>query len=364
MKSRILPLVLLALSSVGITVGRATAQSAPTHEELEAANPVRALPPRLAGHSMGLSELEEPPDPLRARLGRWLFFDPRLSADTTISCATCHIPAVGFSQPTPVSTGIKGQQGDRKAPSFLNAAFANYPETFWDGRAANLEEQAKGPMENPIEMGDTHASVVEKIAAAGGYRSFFEEAFGSPEVTIDRIARAIADYERTRLSGNSRWDKWNEWLPDTVGYDELLTEQEILGNDLFFGKANCSNCHSGPHFTDSQFHNIGIGWDPKTETFSDEGRYVVTGDEVDRGAFKTPGLREVHLRAPYMHDGSIPTLREAVEHYVNGEFQNPWLSDKMEEIDLTDEEIDALVAFLNALAGEGYEDEPPEVFPR
>jgi len=318
----------------------------------------------MVGHTIGLEELDEPPDMVRARLGRWLFFDTRLSADTTISCATCHMPVAGFSQPTPVSTGIRGQKGDRKAPAFLNAAFANFPETFWDGRAADLEEQAKGPMENPIEMGETHASVVSKIAAVDGYRLFFEEAFGDSEVTIDRIAKAIADYERTRLSGNSRWDKWTEWDPDTIGYDDLLTEQEILGNDLFFDKAKCSNCHSGPHLTDSQFHNIGIGWDLQTETLADEGRVVVTGEDVDRGAFKTPGLREVHLRAPYMHDGSIATLREAVDHYVNGDFQNPWLSDKMETIDLTDDEIDALVGFMEALAGEGYSDQVPVVFPR
>lgn len=359
--SHLLPLLVLVPVVLAACAQSATAQ---TRAELDAANPVVELPARMVGHEMGLDELEDPPDPVRARLGRWLFFDTRLSADGTISCATCHIPAAGFSQPTPVSTGIRGQMGARKAPSFLNAAFANFPETFWDGRAANLEEQAKGPMENPIEMGETHASVVAKIADAGGYEAFFEEAFGDSEVTIDRIAMAIADYERTRLSGNSRVDKWNEWDPDTIGYDELLTEQEVLGNDLFFGKAKCSNCHSGPHFTDSQFHNIGVGWDPETESFADEGRSVVTGEDADRGAFKTPGLREVHRRAPYMHDGSVATLREVVDHYVNGAFQNPWLSDKMEEIDLDDEEIDALVAFMEALAGEGYNDKMPVVFPR
>ena len=250
MKSRFL---LLAVLVSLFTVETAFAQPAgvPTYAELDPANPVRELPERMVGHAMGLAELEEPPDMVRARLGRWLFFDTRLSVDGTVSCATCHMPFAGFSQPTPVSTGIRGQKGGRKAPSFLNVAFANYPETFWDGRAANLEEQAKEPIENPIEMGGTHEAVVAKIAATGGYRPFFEEAFGDSEVTIDRIAKAIADYERTRLSGDSRVDKWNEWDPDTVGYDDLLTEEEILGNDLFFGEANCSNCHSGPHFTDS-----------------------------------------------------------------------------------------------------------------
>ena len=358
--------LLLAVLVPLFTVETAFAQAAavPTYAELDPANPVRELPQQMVGHAMGLADLEEPPDMVRARLGRWLFFDTRLSADRTVSCATCHLPSAGFSQPTPVSTGIRGQKGGRKAPSFLNAAFANYPETFWDGRAANLEEQAKGPIENPIEMGETHEAVVAKIAAAGGYRPFFEEAFGDSEVTIDRITKAIADYERTRLSGNSRVDKWNEWDPDTVGYDDLLTEEEILGNDLFFGDANCSNCHSGPHFTDSQYHNIGVGWDPETQTFADEGRYAVTGEDVDRGAFKTPGLREVHLRAPYMHDGSLATLRDVVVHYSEGEFQNPRLSDKMEVLNLTDEEIDALVAYMEALAGEGYRDELPAIFPR
>ncbi len=333
---------------------------------LERDNPVRELPGRMVGHDMSLAQTRNPPDPERARLGRWLYYDTRLSADGSISCATCHRPENGFSEPTPVSTGIDGQMGGRKAPSFLNAAFAFYEPTFWDGRAADLEEQAKGPIENPIEMGDTHTAVVDKIAASPGYRHFFERAFGDDEVDIDRIAHAIADYERTRVSGNSRYDRFKEYDEEEDGplAEPLLSAQEELGHDLFFGDAKCATCHVGNHFTDSLFHNLGVGWDANSNELADLGRYVVTEQEADKGAFKTPGLREVTRRAPYMHDGSMATLRDVMVHYSIGGHANPQLSPKMEKLDLTDEQIDALVAFMGALEGEGWMDEPPTLFPR
>ncbi len=345
-----------ALSSCSDSAG-------PTYEELVAANPIRPLPAMMPGHSTALADLPDPPDPAKVRLGRFLFYDTRLSADATISCATCHRPENGFSEPTPVSTGVAGQTGSRKSPSFLNAAFAFYPETFWDGRAASLEDQAKGPIENPIEMGSTHDASATAIADIPGYAPFFEEVFGDPVVTIDRIADAIADYERTRISGNSRYDQWIEADEDEPGYVDPLTEQEHLGRELFFGKALCATCHVGQHFTDSRFHNLGIGYDAETNEMVDVGRFAVTAAEVDTGAFKTPGLREVQLRAPYMHDGSLATLRDVMDHYVKGGTANPWLSPKMQPVDLSDEEIDAVIAFMEALAGEGWRDTPPEIFP-
>ncbi len=332
---------------------------------LESDNPVRALPGRMVGHDLSLSETTTPPDPQRARLGRWLYFDGRLSADGSISCATCHIPEHGFSEPTPVSTGIGGQLGARKSPSFLNAAFAFYPETFWDGRAAGLEEQAKGPIENPIEMGETHGAVVARIAASPTYAHFFEQAFGDPAVDIDRIALAIADYERTRVSGNSAYDRFKEYDEEEDGplAAPILTPLQERGHDLFFGDALCATCHVGNHFTDSKFHNLGVGWDAENETMADPGRFEVTGVDADRGAFKTPGLREVTRRAPYMHDGSLATLRDVMDHYVKGGEENPWLSPKMEILDLTEADIDALVAFMQALEGEGFMDTAPGLLP-
>lgn len=365
-----LAIVLFLLVLGAVYVGSADdhgplgADRLPTLAELEAANPVRALPGELVGHDMLLTDIAQPPDPHRARLGRFLFYDTRLSADGSISCATCHRPEFGFSEPTPVSTGIDGQMGGRKAPSVVNAAFAIYPETFWDGRAASLEEQAVGPIENPIEMGDTHEAVVARIAAVEQYGHFFADAFGDPQVTLDRIASALADYERTLISHNSRYDQWRDGDDEEPGWVDPLSAQEHRGRELFFGKALCATCHVGTSFTDSRYHNLGIGWDPANEGFADEGRFAITGEDVDLGAFKTPGLRETHLHPPYMHDGSLATLEDVVDHYVQGGTPNPWLSPKMKPLDLDEAEQAALVAFMESLAGEGWQDTPPALFPR
>lgn len=324
----------------------------------EAANPIKPLPEPPLGVTHTWDELDEPPTPERVRLGRWLYYDTRLSSDSTIACVTCHRPENAFSEPTPVSTGINGQKGGRKAPTFINAAWALLPHTFWDGRAANLEEQALGPVENPIEMGNTHDAMIDTLSKIQGYAPYFEEAFGSPGITTDRVAKAIADYERTRMSGNSPYDRWK------AGDESAVSDQVKLGDELFFDKAGCNQCHLGYNFTDTLFHNLGVGWDPDTEEFADLGRYVVTEVDTDRGAFKTPTVREVSKRAPYMHDGSIVTLREVVELYNRGGEPNPYLDPKIQPLELTEEEIDALVAMMLALEGEGYEDTPPSAFPQ
>ncbi len=327
--------------------------------EWEAANPVVPIPEPPLGIDASFADLEEPPTPERVRLGRWLFYDTRLSQDNTISCATCHRPENAFSEPTPVSTGIDGQKGGRKSPPAFNLAWTLYPNFFWDGRAGSLEEQALGPIENPIEMGHTIDGMLGTLSGIEGYGKYFEEAFGSPEITGERVAKAIADYERTRMSGNSSWDRFK------VGRQEdAVSDQVKLGDELFFGKAGCNQCHLGQNLTDSRFHNLGVGWDPETESFADEGRYVVTKEDKDLGAFKTPSVREVTKRAPYMHDGSVATLREVLELYNDGGHPNPHLDPKIEPLNLTDEEIDALVAFMEALEGEGYQDTPPSTFPQ
>lgn len=334
-------------------------KAAPTSEEIEATNPIKPLPEPPLGISGTFEDLEAPPTPEKVRLGRWLFYDTRLSADNTIACSTCHRPEHAFSEPTPVSTGINGQKGGRKAPSFLNQAWTIYPHFFWDGRAATLEEQALGPVENPIEMGNTHDAMISSLQGIKGYAKYFEEAFGDPAITKDRVAKAIADYERTRMSGNSPVDRWR--LKED---QSAVSDQVKKGHDLFFGKAKCNQCHLGDNFTDSSFHNLGIGWDPEKKTFADIGRYEVTKKEEDKGAFKTPGLRDVSKHAPYMHDGSLATLKDVVMHYVKGGEPNPHLSPKIEKLDLSDEEVDALVAFMEALDGEGYQDTAPALFPQ
>jgi cytochrome c peroxidase len=331
----------------------------------EVTNPIVPLPAGPLGTEIDLAALPDPPTPARVRLGRWLFYDTRLSGDDTVSCATCHRPEHAFSEPTPVSSGIRGQKGARKAPTFVNQAVALYPHFFWDGRAGSLEDQALGPIENPIEMGSTHASMIETLSRIPAYAPYFAEAFGSPEITKERVAEAIADYERTRMSGNSPWDRWR------YNRDQgAVSAQVKAGHELFNGKANCAQCHLGNNFTDSQFHNLGVGWDGAKKAFRDEGRWSVsqtfTGDlrrEGDRGAFKTPTLREVTKHPPYMHDGSLATLREVVEFYNGGGLKNPWLDPKIKPLMLTDPELDALVEFMKALEGEGYQDTPPSSFP-
>jgi cytochrome c peroxidase len=331
----------------------------------EVANPLAPIPPGPLGTEIDLSALPDPPTPARVRLGRWLFYDKRLSGDNTVSCATCHRPEHAFSEPTPVSAGVRGQKGARKAPTFINQAVALYPHFFWDGRAGSLEEQALGPIVNPIEMGSTHAAMIDTLGKVRAYGPYFTEAFGSPGITKERVAKVIADYERTRMSGNSPWDRWR--------YDRdasAVSDRVKQGHELFNGKASCAQCHLGNNFTDSQFHNLGVGWDPKTGTFSDEGRWSISKDrgeegrQGDRGAFKTPTLREVTKHAPYMHDGSLATLRDVVELYNRGGIKNPWLDPKIKPLGLTEAEIDALVAFMGALEGEGYQDTPPSSFPQ
>ncbi len=322
-------------------------------------NPIEPLPEAPLGIDSTFAELDDPPTPARVRLGRWLFFDARLSADGTISCATCHRPEHAFSEPTPVSAGIRGQKGERKAPSFVNQAWTLYPHFFWDGRAASLEEQALGPIANPIEMGNTLEAMLSTLGSIKSYPRYFQEAFDSPEITKERVAQAIADYERTRMSGDSPWDRWRQNRDETA-----VSDQVKKGHELFHGKAACNQCHLGQNFTDSLFHNLGVGWDVKAKKLADIGRYAVSKKDEDRGAFKTPGLRDLTKRGPYMHDGSHKTLLDVVEFYDQGGLANPHLSPKMKPLKLTKEEMAAIVAMLEALDGRGYEDQAPTVFPQ
>ena len=328
----------------------------------EAANPIKPLPAGPLGTEIDLASLQNPPTPERVRLGRWLFFDRRLSGDNTISCSSCHRPENAFSEPTPVSSGVRNQQGGRKAPSFVNQAVTLFPHFFWDGRAGSLEDQALGPIANPIEMGNTHQTMIATLTKIPGYAPYFKEAFGTLEITKERVAKAIADYERTRMSGNSPWDRWR------YNHEENAVSAQVKqGHELFQGKADCAQCHLSNNFTDGQFHNLGVGWIPEKKAFKDEGRWAISkeqGRQGDRGAFKTPTVREVTKHAPYMHDGSVATLRQVVEFYNKGGEKNPWLDPKVKPLKLTDAEIDALVAFMQALDGEGYQDTPPAVFPQ
>ncbi|MEE9201069.1 MAG: cytochrome c peroxidase [Candidatus Brocadiales bacterium] len=296
---------------------------------------------------LGLPELNIPANnpitPEKVALGKKLYFDKRLSANDTISCATCHDPDKGFADAAPVSTGINGQKGGRSAPTTLNAAYMD--TQFWDGRAPSLEEQAKGPIINPIEMGmPSHDTLIEKLNNIEEYRNDFQNTFGEA-ATIDNVAKAIASFERTLLSANSPFDRYLYDDDETA-----MTEGAKRGFKVFTGKGRCSICHEANArfglFMDNKFHNLGVGMDKKDP---DLGRYDVTLQYKDKGAFKTPTLRDIALTAPYMHDGSVATLLEVVEFYNKGGEPNPHLSDKIEPLQLTQEEKDDLVAFMESL---------------
>ncbi len=286
-------------------------------------------------------------------LGRALYFDQRLSADNSLSCASCHSPKTGFTDGQPNSAGIRGQHGSRSAPTVINRAYSL--AQFWDGRAPTLEEQAKGPMANPIEMGHTHEGIVTRLKDIPGYRTMFAAAFGSDLIDIERAAKAIATFERTVLSGNSPYDRYQ------AGDRHALTPSQIRGLDVFVNKAKCDQCHEGINFTTNAYHNLGVGTD-KPEP--DAGRFAVTHNPADWGAFKTPTLREVANTAPYMHDGSLRTLDEVVEFYDKGGLKNKNLDEKLKPLHLTERDRKDLVEFLKALSGEGWQTiSPPVKFP-
>jgi len=289
----------------------------------------------------------------KVHLGKMLYFDKRLSVDRTISCASCHNPQSGFADPSPLSKGVKGMTGTRNSPTLVNSAFSYFH--FWDGRSPNLEDQAKGPMANALEMAHSLEGVQRNVDAVPAYKPYFKAAFGDVNVTIDRIAQALASFERTILSGNSPWDRY-------VYADDIdaLSASAESGLKLFEGKALCTRCHVGFNLTDGLFHNLGVGTGKENP---DLGRFVITGEEKDRGAFKTPTLRDISRTAPYMHDGSVKTLEEVVELYDVGGEPNPWLDPKMEKLGLTAEEKADLVSFLKALDGDWEPIAEPELPP-
>ena len=291
----------------------------------------------------------------KIELGRVLFFDKRLSKDNTIACASCHLPQFAFTDGRPVSTGIKGQKGGRSAPVSFNRLFSK--AQFWDGRAATLEDQSVGPFINPIEHGfANHDEMIAKMKKIPGYRKLFKEVFGG-DVTIDGVGKAIASFQRTVLSGNSPGDRF-----DQGGDEKAISPEAQKGLALFREKARCTKCHSGFNFTDEKFHNLGIGWDTGTV---DLGRYMVTKNATDIGAFKTPTLREIARSAPYMHDGRFKTLEEVVNFYNKGGVKNPHQDELVLPLELTDEEKRDLVAFLRTLNGEGWQHvKAPASFPK
>ncbi|MEM7183414.1 MAG: cytochrome c peroxidase [Spirochaetota bacterium] len=278
--------------------------------------------------------------PEKIHLGKLLFFDPRLSGSNWISCASCHNPALGWVDGLPKGIGHNFTKLDRNTPTILNSAF-NFLQ-FWDGRAKSLEEQALGPITSEKEMNQNMEELLLELKNIAGYRSLFDKAFSGEGIKKETIAKAIASYERTIVSKTSAFDRWMQ------GEENAVSDAAKKGFAVFNGKAKCVICHSGFNFTDNGFHNIGV-----STIAEDKGRHAIVPIKVTKGAFKTPTLRDVTRTAPYMHDGSLKTLEEVVEHYNVGGVVKENLSPNMPPaLNLTDTEKSNLVAFLRTLTEE------------
>lgn len=333
-------------STIILTVTSAILFSSMSHAEKSSASEVTYK----AGHST-LQEWLMPDVPYpennkptadRVSLGKKLFFDPRLSADGNMSCATCHSPLFGWSDGLATAKGFQSKTLGRASPTVINTAYQKLQ--MWDGRKKSLEDQALGPMVSSDEMNIGVERAIKTIAENKEYQALFDKAYPGEGVTDKTLARAIASFERTVISTNSRFDQW------VRGDKKALTKQEINGFKIFNDpdKGNCAICHSAPNFTDDGFHNIGLA------SYGDEnpdmGRYAIKPIAILKGAFKTPTLREVVHSAPYFHDGSATTLEEVVKHYVDGGVVKTHISPNMKALSLSPKEQKDLVAFIKSLS--------------
>jgi cytochrome c peroxidase len=333
---------------------------------------------------------DNPQTPEKIALGEQLFHDMRFSTTGEVSCATCHAAEKAFTDsPLTTSEGIEKKTGTRNAPTVVNAAY--FHSQFWDGRSPSLEDQALHPFTNPVEMGlPNHEPILEVIRSDADYVKAFDEVFGveASAITMDEVTKAIAAFERTQVAGDSPFDRWY-----FGGEADALTEQQKRGFDLFINQGRCVSCHvieqTQALFTDNRFHNIGVGintiqddvpelageffeadltlsqvdvkilGDKRT---SELGRFAISHGFDDLGSFKTSTLRNIAVTAPYMHDGSVATLREAVVHYNNGGVTNEadpvndFLSGGIRPLNLDDDQIDDLVAFLETLTSPQFEE--------
>ena len=374
---------ILAVSVSGV-LNAATAPSDALHGALDVTaqqQRLDALRPANTGVPPGVDPVawasiyvpaDNQPTPDRIALGRKLYFDTHLSRDGTVSCATCHDVSRGFTDRRNVSEGVGDHLGRRSAPTTMNAAL--FQSMFWDGRAATLEEQARLPILNPIEMGHPDgATAVKALESDPSYVGLFQKAYGRAP-NYEDVGRAIASFERTLIFLDAPFDKY------VAGDDTAISPAAQRGLVLFGGKARCVSCHmlnaSNPLGTDNLFHNIGVS--ARTQNFeqlaqkglaaikngaderaldklaletdmSELGRFITTRNRSDIGAFKTEQLRNVGITAPYMHDGTLRTLWDVVDHYNKGGETNPYLDGGIEPLDLSESEIDDLVAFLFTL---------------
>jgi cytochrome c peroxidase len=360
---KLLSLLLLCVSPVSAL------QSLPQRES-NFARPI-STSPRGISESLRRKRIPQtnPMSPRKVTLGQALFFDKRLSVDGTVSCASCHDPAFAFTDSKVLAEGAGDKRGARNTPTILNAVFSD--SLFWDGRARSLEEQVKHPLLSSFEMSMVTEELTNRLSAIPEYRRQFRQVFNSEVITIDTIAKAIAAYERTLLSGNSPFDRF------ITGNNMAISDAQKRGWELFKGKAKCIECHihsqTNPLFTDFKFHNTGIAATDtlfekllqgaaksSTETtllahsegLAELGRFAITRQRVDIGAFKTPTIRDVELTSPYMHNGSLKTLIDVVQFYNRGGNANSHLDKLMQPLHLNDNEVNDLVQFMRALTSD------------
>lgn len=273
----------------------------------------------------------------KAQLGKMLFFDQRLSKNFNMTCATCHNPSLGWEDGVPGAFGGQGKFLDRHSPTILNMAWGD--SFFWDGRSETLEEQVRGPVESANEMNISMAEVVERLSKVQAYQDMFRRVFPDSGISSNSVMKAIATYERTLVSGTAPFDRW------VTGDEQAITESAKRGFEFFNNGAGCSDCHSGWNFSDNKFYDIGLA-------STDEGRKTVTGNDKDLKAFKTPGLRNIQQRAPYMHDGSMATLDQVIVHYIAGGIPRASRSDKIKVRPMTAQQMQDLRSFLESLTGD------------
>jgi cytochrome c peroxidase len=280
------------------------------------------------------------PNATRVELGRLLFFDPRLSAKSNMSCASCHNPALGWADGLPRAFGYDMKPLDRATPTIVNAALNGIQ--MWDGRKPTLEDQALGPLLSAGEQNLTAEQLEDRIRSIKGYLPLFERAYPGEGVTTTAIAKAIASFERTILSTDSPFDRWQR------GDQRAVSDSVKRGFAVFTGKARCGLCHQGSNFSDDGFHNIGLKNNGEPD---DLGRYGQRKVAVLKGAFKTPTLRDIELTAPYMHNGLYRTLEEVIDHYDRGGDVTENLDRNIQPLELTAGEKADLLAFLKSLTG-------------
>jgi len=283
------------------------------------------------------------PNAARISLGKHLFFDPRLSGDGNMSCATCHNPALGWSDGLATGRGVKSMVLDRASPTIINSAFNTI--MMWDGRKKSLEDQAMGPMEATVEMNMDTAKLFKWLNVNPGYRTLFEAAYPNEGINATTVSKAMAAFERTVVMNDSPFDRW------VAGDAKAMSDQQVRGFSVFVdpSKGNCVVCHSAPNFTDNGFHNLGLASWGKTSP--DMGRYAQKPVQTMKGAFKTPQLRGIALTAPYFHDGSAISLMDVVNHYAKGGVVTTNLSPNLKPLSLTQQDKEDLVAFMQALTG-------------